>query len=43
MELILTGRYAPQEILDAADLITKMDCIKHPYNEGISAREGIEH
>lgn len=42
MEIILTGRYAPQEILDAADLVTEMKLIKHPFEKGIPAREGIE-
>ncbi|MDI6600810.1 MAG: cob(I)yrinic acid a,c-diamide adenosyltransferase [Thermoanaerobacteraceae bacterium] len=42
IEIILTGRYAPQEILDAADLVTEMRLIKHPFEKGIPAREGIE-
>ena len=42
VELILTGRYAPQEVIDRADLVTEMVEIKHPYNEGIEARIGIE-
>lgn len=42
VELVLTGRYAPQEILDLADLITEMKEIRHPYQKGIPAREGIE-
>lgn len=42
MEIILTGRYAPQEILDVADLVTEMKLIKHPFEKGIPAREGIE-
>ncbi len=41
-ELIITGRYAPEEIINIADLVTKMKEIKHYYNEGIQAREGIE-
>ena len=41
-ELILTGRNAPKEIIDAADLVTYMNCIKHPYQKGIQARRGIE-
>jgi len=43
LELILTGRYAPQEIIDLADLVTEMKEIKHYYNQGIEAREGIEY
>jgi cob(I)alamin adenosyltransferase len=42
MELILTGRYAPQAIIDRADLVTEMKEIKHPYMRGIPARVGIE-
>ncbi|NOY22356.1 MAG: cob(I)yrinic acid a,c-diamide adenosyltransferase [Acidobacteria bacterium] len=42
VELILTGRYAPEEILELADLITEMKEIRHPYQKGIPAREGIE-
>ncbi|PJB77327.1 MAG: cob(I)yrinic acid a,c-diamide adenosyltransferase, partial [Acidobacteria bacterium CG_4_9_14_3_um_filter_49_7] len=42
VEMVLTGRYAPQEILDLADLITEMKEIRHPYQKGIPAREGIE-
>jgi cob(I)alamin adenosyltransferase len=42
VEIILTGRYAPQELLDAADLVTEMREVKHHYQAGIGAREGIE-
>ncbi len=42
VELILTGRYAPQEIMDNANLVTEMKEVKHYYQEGIQAREGIE-
>lgn len=41
-ELVITGRYAPQELLDAADLITEMKEIKHYYKKGVKARKGIE-
>ncbi|HNT41774.1 MAG TPA: cob(I)yrinic acid a,c-diamide adenosyltransferase [Tenuifilaceae bacterium] len=43
MEVILTGRYAPQELIDIADLVTEMKEIKHYYNQGIEARKGIEY
>lgn len=43
VELILTGRYAPPEIIEAADLVTEMKEIKHPYTHGIPPREGIEY
>ena len=42
VELILTGRKADSRIIEAADLVTEMVEIKHYYNEGIEAREGIE-
>ena len=42
IELILTGRNAPQEILDIADLVTEMKEIKHYYNKNIPSRTGIE-
>jgi len=42
VELILTGRSAPEAIREAADLITEMTLVKHPYYLGIQAREGIE-
>jgi cob(I)alamin adenosyltransferase len=42
MEIILTGRNVPQEILEVADLVTEMKEIKHYFSKGIPAREGIE-
>ncbi len=41
-ELIITGRYASDEILEKADLVTEMKAIKHYYKEGVKARVGIE-
>jgi len=43
VELVLTGRRAPPEILAQADLVTEMVEVKHPYRRGIGARRGIEH
>jgi cob(I)alamin adenosyltransferase len=43
VELVLTGRYAPDEIVEAADLVTEMREVKHPYNKGFQARKGIEY
>ncbi len=43
VELILTGRDADPKLLDVADLVTIMQQIKHPYNRGIVARQGIEY
>ncbi|MFC1769998.1 cob(I)yrinic acid a,c-diamide adenosyltransferase, partial [Nitrospirota bacterium] len=41
--LVLTGRGAQQEIIDAADLVTNMQAVKHPYDNGVTARLGIEY
>ena len=41
-ELVLTGRNAAPELLDAADLVTEMRSVKHYFNSGIPARRGIE-
>jgi cob(I)alamin adenosyltransferase len=44
IELILTGRKAPQEIIDRADLVTEMHEVKHYYtDQGVRARKGIEY
>lgn len=42
VELVLTGRGAPASVLDRADLVTEMRSIKHYYDQGVSARKGIE-
>ena len=43
VHLVLTGRGASQEIVDAADLVTEMKLIKHPYNDqGVIAQKGVE-
>lgn len=42
VELVLTGRYAPQEIIDRADLVTEMREIKHYYTQGVLSRPGID-
>jgi cob(I)alamin adenosyltransferase len=42
VEMILTGRYAPQEIMDRADLVTEMVERKHYYQRGVKERVGIE-
>ncbi|MCK4474965.1 cob(I)yrinic acid a,c-diamide adenosyltransferase, partial [Candidatus Bathyarchaeota archaeon] len=43
VELVLTGRYAPPEIIETADLVTEMREVKHPFNKGYQARKGIEY
>ncbi len=42
VELVLTGRFAPQEFISAADLVTEMKAVKHYFDAGVPAREGIE-
>ena len=41
-EVIITGRYAPEELVEIADLVTEMKEIKHYYNKDVEARKGIE-
>ncbi len=43
VELVLTGRHAPNEVVEAADLVTEMKEIKHPFSRGLQARKGIEY
>lgn len=42
LHVVFTGRNAPPALIDWADLVTEMQEIKHPYNEGIKAQAGIE-
>ncbi|MBS4534901.1 cob(I)yrinic acid a,c-diamide adenosyltransferase [Clostridium sp. D2Q-14] len=42
VEVIITGRYAPKEFIELADLVTEMKEIKHYYTDGVEARDGIE-
>ena len=43
LELILTGRNAPPEIVEAADYVTEMRLVKHPLEKGVPAREGVDY
>lgn len=43
VELVLTGRHAPDKIIDVADLVTEMKEVKHPFSKGFPARRGIEY
>lgn len=43
VHIVFTGRYFPQRILDKADCISEIRCVRHPYENGISAVEGIEY
>ena len=40
--MILTGRKAPPELIERADLVTEMREVKHYYQKGVPARDGIE-
>ena len=42
MHLIFTGRDAPTELIEAADLVTEMKLVKHPFQAGVAAQAGIE-
>lgn len=43
VEVALTGRAPSRKIVEKADYITEMRCEKHPYEQGICAREGVEY
>ncbi|MGL5648639.1 MAG: cob(I)yrinic acid a,c-diamide adenosyltransferase [Clostridium sp.] len=43
MEVIMTGRNVPQEVIEKADLVTEMKMIKHYYEKGVTSRRGIEY
>jgi cob(I)alamin adenosyltransferase len=40
--VVVTGRNAPQALIDVADLVTEMTLVKHPFRAGIKAQPGIE-
>ena len=40
--VIITGRHAPEALIEYADLVTEMNVVKHPYQQGIKAQPGIE-
>jgi cob(I)alamin adenosyltransferase len=43
VELIMTGRYAPDSFIGRADYVTELVNVKHPYDKGAPAREGIDY
>jgi cob(I)alamin adenosyltransferase len=43
VEVVITGRRAPEEIIEIAGLVTEMKEVKHPYQKGVEARKGIEY
>jgi cob(I)alamin adenosyltransferase len=42
VELVFTGRYAPQQLIDLANVVTEMRKVKHHFDQGVEARRGIE-
>jgi cob(I)alamin adenosyltransferase len=43
LHVVITGRHAPEALIEAADLVTEMKLVKHPYREqGIKAQQGVE-
>jgi cob(I)alamin adenosyltransferase len=42
LHLVITGRYAPADLMEYADLVTEMNTIKHPFEQGIKAQAGVE-
>jgi len=42
LHVVITGRNAPQPLIDAADLVTEMKAVKHPFKSGVKAQKGIE-
>lgn len=43
VHLVLSGRNAKPELVERADLVTEMRCVKHPYQKGIEAQKGIDY
>ncbi len=43
VEVVLTGRGAPEQIIEMADYVTEMKLIKHPFESGITARRGVDY
>ncbi len=42
-DVVLTGRWAPPVVIEAADLVTEMVEVKHPFQRGVMGRRGMEH
>lgn len=43
VEVVLTGRDAPEEIMELADYVSEINMVKHPFEKGINSRKGIEY
>jgi cob(I)alamin adenosyltransferase len=41
--VVITGRGAPAELIDVADLVTEMKQVKHPFRKGVKAQQGVEY
>ena len=42
LHVVVTGRNAPAELIETADLVTEMTLVKHPFRAGVKAQQGIE-
>ncbi len=42
LHVVVTGRNAKDELIEAADLVTEMTMVKHPFRSGVKAQKGIE-
>ena len=42
LHIVVTGRNAKEELLEAADLVTEMTLVKHPFRSGVKAQAGVE-
>jgi cob(I)alamin adenosyltransferase len=42
LHVVVTGRNAPAALIEAADLVTEMTLVKHPFRSGVKAQKGIE-
>ena len=43
LEVVLTGRNPSEDIVSRADYLTEMKCRKHPFEQGVPSREGVEY
>lgn len=43
LNVIVTGRYAPPELVELSDLVSEIREVKHPYRRGIPARKGLDY
>ena len=42
LEVVITGRFPSEKMVEAADYVSRIEKVKHPYDQGIPARKGIE-